>query len=395
MEGFTIKPLSQNVSSLTTLKYVLIACVSLLGAFGCSSAPRVQIRQSLAPSLKKQEEDVNVIWEAQTAILLNYRQTLSAHVPAPPPSVKPIDIAMNDRNDNLLQYEASVLASEPTPQKSLSTFADCHEEEVAGTSVCFMQEPILLEDPMIEADCADSASSWCLPAHEESFLSYLAEQKSQLAEQEALKFAAAIVPNFVPPVEDGLILRGMQKATKKKKRGHYGVDIVPSTFERHGTEIKSIEDGVVVLASRGRGYGYYTVIYHQNGLFSLYSHILEKGRAKAGETVKRGEVIGLMGKTGNARGYHLHFELIDLRETWNLQDSLDEFARKIILGQALPKCEYGQFSKLLFAKTSKIDPVAYIPNIARAQRVNGKWVAVPQIDAKKNAAPLAKTKKKK
>lgn len=386
MEGFTIKPLSQNVSSLTPLKYFLIACVSLFGAFGCSSAPRVQVRQSLAPSLKKQEDDVNALWAAQTAILLNYRQTLSAHVPAPPPSLKPIDMAMNDRNDNLLQHEASVLASELPPPKSLSAFADCHEEEVAGTSVCFMQEPILLEDPMIEADCADSASSWCLPAHEENFLSFLAEQESQ-------KFAAAIVPSFVPPVEDGMILRGMQKATKKKKRGHYGVDIVPSTFERHGTDIKSIEDGVVVLASRGRGYGYYTVIYHQNGLFSLYSHILEKGRAKTGETVKRGEVIGLMGKTGNARGYHLHFELIDLREAWNLQDSPDEFARKVILGQALSQCEYGQFSKLLFAKASKIDPLAYIPSIARAQRVNGKWVAVPQQDGKKNAAPLANAKK--
>ncbi len=378
MEYFTIKPFGQNLSCLTTLKYVIIACVSLFGAFGCSSASRVQVRQNIVPSLKKHERDANLTWSSQKTISMNYRQTLSKHVPAPPPSAKPIEIAMNYRNDPKQEN-----SSETSSSAVLSTFADCHQEEVAGTSVCFMQEPILLEDPMIEADCADSASSWCLPAHENEFLSYLAEQES-------LKSAAAIVPNFLPPVEDGMILRGMQKPTKKKKRGHYGVDLISHDFDRRGVEIMSIEDGIVVSASRGRGYGYYTVIYHQNGLFSLYSHMLEKKRAKVGEIVKRGEVIGYMGKTGNARGYHLHFELIDVRETWNLQDSADEFARKIAAGQSPSKCEGGQFSKLLFAKASKVDPLAYIPHIAQAQRVNGKWVAVPHDGA--DALPLAKAK---
>jgi len=374
VEVFTIHPFSQNVSCLTTIKYVLIACVSLLSAAGCGSAARVQVRQTQVPSLKKhdqQEQDVKSAWCSQTAILLNYRQTLSKHVPAPPQYVPSVDIAMNDHRRLVTQEHAPTPASNHSPQKTLSTFADCHQEEVAGTSVCFMQEPILLEDPMIEADCADSASSWCLPTHEENFLSYLAEQKSP-------KAAEAIVPNFLPPVEDGMILRGMQTPTKKKKRGHYGVDIIPSSFDRSGAEIKSIEDGIIVLASRGRGYGYYTVVYHSNGLFSLYSHLQEKKRLQTGEIVKRGEVLGYMGKTGNARGYHLHFELIDVRERWNLQDPIDEFAQKIAAGQTLSKCEYGQLSKLLFAKATKIDPLAYIPNIAQAQRVNGKWVAIPQ-----------------
>ncbi len=379
MEFFTIKPFSQHVSCLSTLKYVIIACVSLLGAFGCGSASRVQVRQTMTPSLKKHEREVQFNWSSQKAIALNYRQTFSSHVPVLPPSAKPIEIPMNYRND-VTQKKSS----ETSSSAALSTFADCHQEEVAGTSVCFMQEPILLEDPMIEADCADSASSWCLPAHENEFLSYLAEQES-------LKSAAAIVPNFLPPVEDGMILRGMQKPTKKKKRGHYGVDLISHDFDRRGVEIKSIEDGIVVLASYGRGYGYYSVIYHQNGLFSLYSHILKEKRAKAGEIVKRGDVIGYMGKTGNARGYHLHFELIDVRETWNLLDSADEFSRKIAAGQALGKCEYGEFSKLLFAKASKVDPLAYIPHIAQAHRMNGKWVAVSHDSA--DAVPLAKKSK--
>lgn len=383
MEFFTINPFGQNVSCLTTFKYVLIACVSLFGAVGCSNATRVQIRQTQVPSLKKHEHDVQSPWSPQMAIEINYHPTLSTYAQTPPPSVMPMTIAMNYRHNQLMQDDASLSASNNSPQKPLSTFADCHAEEVAGTSACFMQEPILLEDPMIEADCADNASSWCLPAYEKDFLSYLAEQES-------LKVATAIMPNFLPPVENGMILRGMQKPSSKKKRGHYGVDIIPASFERQGTEIKSIEDGVVVVASSGRGYGYYTVIYHQNGLFSLYSHMLGKSRIIAGQTVKRGQVIGYMGKTGNARGYHLHFELIDLREKWNLEVSADEFARKAAV-KALSACECGQFSKLLFAKTSKIDPIAYIPNIAQASRVDGKWVAVSQ--EKKAAAPIAKATK--
>jgi len=130
-----------------------------------------------------------------------------------------------------------------------------------------------------------------------------------------------------------------------------------------------------VRVSRAGGYGYYTVLYHHNGLFSLYSHALKKKRLSEGQQVSRGETIAYMGKSGNARGYHLHLELIDLREHWNLEESLENFIQKIVQGEPLTASECGQLNKLLFSKKCKTDPLQIISGLAFAKRINGKWVA--------------------
>ena len=89
---------------------------------------------------------------------------------------------------------------------------------------------------------------------------------------------------------------------------HNGVDI----GKAFGAEIVSASDGVVVNAGNQdrycpRGaYGKYVVIKHNNGLTTLYGH-LASYIIEEGEPVKRGDVIGYMGKTGWATGPHLHF----------------------------------------------------------------------------------------
>lgn len=289
-------------------------------------------------------------------------------------------IAMEEAIAYLIEAEDNALAvaiepAEPqgaqtgsvSSNNNLPSFDACRQEELVGFTTCIMNEPELIEDPLIADNCADSASPWCDPHYEAVYLSYLEQQKQQ-------KLQAEIFPNFIAPVDEGLVLRGMQ-SPKKRKRGHYGVDIIPRTWERKGTSLKAVEDGIVVKSSRTRGYGYYIVIYHQNGLFSLYSHTLKGKRAKLGQKVNQGDTIAYMGKSGNARGYHLHFELIDLREDWNFEESIDQFVQKISQGKALSACECGQFNQLLFAKSSKQDPLQSIPGLAFAKQVKGKWVA--------------------
>jgi murein DD-endopeptidase MepM/ murein hydrolase activator NlpD len=86
---------------------------------------------------------------------------------------------------------------------------------------------------------------------------------------------------------------------------HHAVDIANKT----GTPIYACDTGVVEVAGWGTGYGNQIVVDHGGGRKSRYGH-LSKFYVKKGEAVKKGEVIGLMGSTGNSTGPHLHFEYI-------------------------------------------------------------------------------------
>jgi murein DD-endopeptidase MepM/ murein hydrolase activator NlpD len=92
---------------------------------------------------------------------------------------------------------------------------------------------------------------------------------------------------------------------------HTGVDLAVPL----GTPVFAAADGVVVLAramldQSGNlvGYGNYVILQHDTGLKTLYGHLLLIG-VKEGDVVKRGQLIGLVGSTGNSTGPHTHFEV--------------------------------------------------------------------------------------
>lgn len=87
-------------------------------------------------------------------------------------------------------------------------------------------------------------------------------------------------------------------------RMHKGIDIArPSN-----RTIKAADNGIVVSAGWGNGYGNKIVIDHQNGFRTLYGH-MSSLKVKVGQTVSKGTAIGVMGATGDATGVHLHFEV--------------------------------------------------------------------------------------
>lgn len=91
---------------------------------------------------------------------------------------------------------------------------------------------------------------------------------------------------------------------------HTGIDYACPT----GTPILAAEDGTVMHSGwLNGGWGYCVIIKHADGNATLYAHLSEC-KVKAGDKVKRGQVIGLSGSTGNSTGPHLHFEA---RKTWN------------------------------------------------------------------------------
>jgi murein DD-endopeptidase MepM/ murein hydrolase activator NlpD len=87
-------------------------------------------------------------------------------------------------------------------------------------------------------------------------------------------------------------------------RCHAGIDLGAPT----GAKIRAAEDAVVADVGWSTGYGNYVMLAHGKGITSFYAHMSQK-MAKDGESVSRGETIGLVGSTGWATGPHLHFEI--------------------------------------------------------------------------------------
>ena len=86
-------------------------------------------------------------------------------------------------------------------------------------------------------------------------------------------------------------------------RFHSGVDIDGACSQ----PIFAAEDGTVLSSGSNGGYGLATVIDHGDGLSTLYGHQSSLG-VSSGQSVGRGEQIGLVGTTGLSTGCHLHFE---------------------------------------------------------------------------------------
>ncbi len=106
----------------------------------------------------------------------------------------------------------------------------------------------------------------------------------------------------------------------KKPMNHSGVDLAgPSSGSIAGDNIYAVLSGVVIISGYGSGYGNYVVIDHGGGFTSVYAHC-SKLYMKKGQKVDKGDKVGLVGMTGTATGYHLHFEL---RQNGEKLDPLD------------------------------------------------------------------------
>ncbi|MDX9941003.1 MAG: M23 family metallopeptidase [Bacteroidales bacterium] len=92
----------------------------------------------------------------------------------------------------------------------------------------------------------------------------------------------------------------------KSLRMHTGVDFTAPT----GTPIYATGNGVVKRAQRDNsGYGLMVEVDHGYGYTTIYAH-MSQVKVRVGQTIKRGEVIGLVGNTGLSSGPHLHYEVI-------------------------------------------------------------------------------------
>lgn len=89
-------------------------------------------------------------------------------------------------------------------------------------------------------------------------------------------------------------------------RNHNGVDYAAA----RNTPVQSTGAGVVVRRNRSATYGNVVDVRHPNGFLTRYAHLNSfAGGLAVGSRVAQGEVIGYVGMTGSATGYHLHYEM--------------------------------------------------------------------------------------
>ena len=105
----------------------------------------------------------------------------------------------------------------------------------------------------------------------------------------------------------------------RRRRFHYGTDV---KLQKGDTVVAAFEGKVRVKQYEKRGYGYYLVLRHPNGLETVYGH-LSKFLVDEDETVVAGQPIALGGNTGRSTGSHLHFECRFLGQAIDPADIVD------------------------------------------------------------------------
>jgi len=112
------------------------------------------------------------------------------------------------------------------------------------------------------------------------------------------------IGNFIWPVRGRITSPYGMRVISGRKDFHAGIDIGGPT----GTNIVAAESGRVSYAGYMRGFGNVIVLSHDGGYSTVYGHN-SVNLVKKGQYVKKGSIIGKVGRTGNATGSHLHFEI--------------------------------------------------------------------------------------
>ena len=125
------------------------------------------------------------------------------------------------------------------------------------------------------------------------------------AKARAEKLRASRLAKRVWPASGRLTVRFGIKGRYWDTGRHTGVDFKVNK----GATVRALKYGRVVFAGWDGAYGYKVVISHPSGIQSVYAH-LSKISVKRGQVVEAGKKVGAAGRTGNATGTHLHFEII-------------------------------------------------------------------------------------
>ena len=143
----------------------------------------------------------------------------------------------------------------------------------------------------------------------------------------------------------------------KRRTPHLGTDYAAPK----GTPIKAAADGLIVNRGWTNGNGNYIKIKHNGTYTTGYLHMSRFGKFKRGQRVKRGDVIGYVGKTGLATGHHLCFRF------WKNGRQVDFLNEKLPADKPMKKDQVSKFQTVVTLLNKKLSD---IPNTWDDQTVS-------------------------
>ncbi|MBN1822569.1 MAG: peptidoglycan DD-metalloendopeptidase family protein [Prolixibacteraceae bacterium] len=160
----------------------------------------------------------------------------------------------------------------------------------------------------------------------------------------------AFFADFVVPVKGKVI----SSFGWRNSRMHTGTDIKLHA----GDSVFASGEGVVSRARYYYGYGQLAVLEHPNGLQTYYAH-LSKIEVAVGDTVLRGQLVGLGGRTGRATTDHLHFEIRENNKPYN-PELVFNFSEGLIRDEALTENSISMLEKVKSKIQNLDNPLEYI-----------------------------------
>ncbi len=176
-------------------------------------------------------------------------------------------------------------------------------EQIAGR-YAVSQEAIIQSNPLVKmlANQLYTGQTLKIPVSQRSTLMASAPLRKHMAQAASRSRTRGRQMSW--PVESATITSGFGA---RWGNVHKGIDLWNQ--QKANTPILAAKEGTVIEAGANRaGYGNMVVLDHGDGLQTYYAH-MRRIDVSIGEEVERGQMLGLMGKTGNSTDYHLHFEV--------------------------------------------------------------------------------------
>jgi murein DD-endopeptidase MepM/ murein hydrolase activator NlpD len=215
----------------------------------------------------------------------------------------------------IMAYDRQVINDLRTTREQLATDKAALEEQKSqqSTAQAAVQTKADEANELVKQFAATEAGAQAMQDEEQSALAEIEEaiRASQYVPPTPSGGGGASVGGYIWPTDCRYITslfgyRSPESTNGIGSTNHSGVDIDASS----GDSIYATKAGTVVLACYNGGFGNCVVIQHGNGNRTLYGH-MSKILVSAGQTVAQGEVIGLVGSTGNSTGAHLHYTVYE------------------------------------------------------------------------------------
>ena len=123
-------------------------------------------------------------------------------------------------------------------------------------------------------------------------------------------------PNLAPV--SGYVTRGINV-----EKNHFGIDIAAKFKD----SIYSPAEGRVIFSGMSNDFGNMIIMNHPGGFITIFAHN-DTNMVTSGSKVNKGQIIGLVGKTGNSQGPHLHFEIWKNNQVLDPREVILEYKKK-------------------------------------------------------------------